>query len=221
MAELIITAFDWVPDFARGLVRDLRVRWACEEVGRSYSVEKLSAMEPRPADYLQWQPFDQVPAARDGKVELFETGAILLYLALGEERLLPADKQAGWLATSWLFAALNSVEPSIIPLVIYNLLHKDKDWAVPAREAQLPLIRQKLMRVSDALGEKDWLAGQFSIADIVMVHILFGLRNTDLVEEYPVLVAYYQRGTARPAFQRALAAQIADFTGQPPVGFQN
>jgi glutathione S-transferase len=211
-ARPVLTAFDWVPEFARGLVRDLRVRWALEEIGRSYDTELLNARSPRPDEYLARQPFDQVPAFRDGDLNLFETGAILLYLGEQDQRLLPAAGQARWDAIAWLFSALNSVEPFVMRITHYDLFHKDKPWMPEAREAQVPLCRRKLERVADALAGKDWLAGTFSVADIAMVTVLNNLRHTDLVAEYPALAEYKARGEARPAYKRALEAQYADFT---------
>jgi glutathione S-transferase len=206
-----VTAFEWVPDFARGLVRDLRVRWALEEIGRAYETELLNARAPRPEEYLARQPFDQVPAFTDGDLQLFETGAILLYLGEQDERLLPAQGQARWDAIAWVFAALNSVEPVISRIVAYDIFNKDQDWTAPARESALGLCRKKLQRVNDALAGKEWLAGRFSIADIAMVTVLNNLRHTDLVAEYPALAAYKARGEARPAYKQALDAQLADF----------
>ena len=213
----VVTAFDWVPPFARGLVRDLRVRWALEEIGAPYETELLNARSPRPEEYLARQPFDQVPAFREGELDLFETGAILLYLGERDDRLLPAEGQARWTAISWLFSALNSVEPVIQRITTYDLFHKDKPWMPDAREASLGLCKQKLRRLSDALGGKDWLAGTFSIADIAMVTVLNNLRHTDLVAEYPALAAYKKRGEDRPAYRRALEAQFADFTEDQPA----
>lgn len=214
----VVTAFDWVPDFAKGLVRDLRVRWAFEELGAPYAVEKFGAANPRPENYVNWQPFEQVPAFRDGEVEIFETGAILLYIAEKHDALLPRDEKARWRAISWLFAGLNSVEPSLMRYFAYDVFNKGKDWAEGAKEAVLPLLRQKLKRVSDALGDNDWLAGEFSIADIMMVTVLNNLKDTGFVAEYPNLAAYHASGTARPAYKRALDAQLADFDGPPPQG---
>jgi glutathione S-transferase len=211
----VVTAFNWVPEFARGLVRDLRARWAFEEIGRPYDTQLFGAANPRPEDYVQWQPFDQVPAFADGELKFFETGAILLYLGEHDERLLPPDGQPRWTAISWLFAALNSVEPVIQRIVSYDIFHKDQPWALDAREASLGLCRQKLKRVTDALGENDWLAGPFSVADIAMVTVLNNLRHTELVAEHPALAAYHKRGIERRAYQRALAAQLADFESQP------
>ncbi|BBC73773.1 conserved hypothetical protein [Altererythrobacter sp. B11] len=212
----VVTAFGWVPDFARGLVRDLRVRWAFEEIGRPYDSQLLNAMEPRPEGYLQWQPFDQVPAFADGPVKFFESGAILLYLGEQDERLLPASGQSRWSAISWLFAALNSVEPSIGAMVSFDLFHADKPWAEGARSATASLVERRLKRLSDALGDTEWLAGDFSIADIAMVTVLENLRHTDMVAGFPNLAAYSERGRQRPAYRRALDAQLADFSDQPP-----
>lgn len=208
----VVTAFQWVPDFARGLVRDLRVRWALEEIGRAYEAELLDARSPRPEAYLARQPFDQVPAFTDGDLQIFETGAILLYLGERDERLLPAGGQARWDAIAWLFAALNSVEPIVQRITTYDLRNKDEPWAPGAREAALVMCKQRLQRVNDALEGKQWLAGQFSVADIAMVTVLNILRHTDLVAEYPALAEYKARGEARPAYQRALGAQLADFS---------
>ena len=212
----VLTAFEWVPEFARGLVRDLRVRWALEEIGRPYQTDLLNARQPRPEEYLARQPFDQVPAFEDGDLKIFETGAILLYLGEQDERLLPAEPQARWTATAWLFSALNSVEPFVGRITTYDLFHKDKDWMPAAREASLGLCKQKLKRVDDSLAGKDWLAGEFSVADIAMVTVLNNLRHTDLVAEYPSLAAYKARGEERPAYKRALEAQFADFAEDQP-----
>ncbi|OYW45325.1 MAG: hypothetical protein B7Z08_12980 [Sphingomonadales bacterium 32-68-7] len=213
MSDLpLVTAFDWVPDFAKGLVRDLRVRWAFEEIGAPYATELLDARTPRPEPYLARQPFDQVPAFREGDLDIFETGAILLYLGERDDRLLPLETHARWTAISWLFAALNSVEPFVTRVTTYDLFHNDKAWMPDAREAAVGLCLKRLQRLSDALDGKDWLAGSFSVADIAMVTVLNNLRHTGLVAEYPALAAYQARGEARPAYKRALDAQYADFT---------
>ena len=211
-----VTAFDWVPDFARGLVRDMRVRWALEEIGAPYDTELLSARSPRPDEYLARQPFDQVPAFTDGDLQIFETGAILLYLGEKDERLLPAEVQARWTAIAWVFSALNSVEPVIGRIVAYDIFNAGKDWVPAARESAEALCKQKLKRVNDALGSKEWLAGDFSVADIAMITVLNNLRHTDLVAEIPSLAAYKARGEARPAYKRALDAQLADFKAEAP-----
>jgi glutathione S-transferase len=207
----VLTAFDWVPDFAKGLVRDLRIRWALEEIGRPYDTRLFGAASPRPDDYLKWQPFDQVPAFAEGDIQLFESGAILLYLAEHDERLLPSEGQDRWNAICWLFAGLNSVEPAFQRVVTYDVFQADQPWAKDARVPACEMAERKLMRVADALGDKDWLAGRFSIADIVMITVLNLLRHTEMVRDHPTLSVYKKRGEARPAYQRALAAQLADF----------
>ena len=211
-----LTAFDWVPEFARGVVRDIRVRWACEEIGQPYSAQLFSAMAPRPDEYLAWQPFDQVPAFADGDLRFFESGAILLYLGEQDVRLLPNETHTRWTAISWLFAALNSVEPYVGRLVSYDVFHAGKPWAQEARVAGAEMVERKLKRVSDALGKKDWLAGPFSIADIAMATVFDNLRHTQMVDAFGNLAAYHARAHARPAYKRALDAQIADFSAEPP-----
>ncbi len=211
-----ISAFGWVPDFAKGRVRDLRLRWALEEVGQPYDAVLLNAMQPRGPDYIAWQPFDQVPAWRDDEVEMFESGAILLRIAEMHPELLPADPQSRWQAISWVFAALNSIEPGLMQLVTVSLFHKDKPWSAEAAAALRPFAEHRLQRLADALGDKDWLAGGFSIADIAMVTVL---RNADeaLLEAQPRLADYCARGHVRPAYRRALAAQMADFSDTQPA----
>jgi glutathione S-transferase len=212
-----ITVFDWVPEIVRGLVRDLRVRWAFEELGQPYAVEKLRARGEKPAGYVNRQPFAQVPALTDGDLQIFESGAMLLYLAEKHGALLPADPQGCWTAKSWLFAAFNSVEPFAVRLLHYIVHLADRPWAQDARVPAEALVRQKLQRLADALEGKDWLAGPFSIADIAMVTVLENLRSTDLIAEQPVVTDYIARAKARPAFKRAWDAQHADFDGPPPA----
>lgn len=213
---LNVTAFEWVPDFARGQVRDLRVRWMLEEMGRDYRTELLDATKPRGSGYRERQPFGQVPAFDDGDIALFETGAILLYLGEQDERLLPKEPQARWSTIAWLFAGLNSVEPIFFPIVSYDIFHADKPWAKSARVPAVELAKARLDSLSNALGDKDWLTGDFSIADIMMVTVLRILKHTDIVDSYPNLAAYRARGEARPAFRRAIDAQCSDFSDRPP-----
>ena len=211
-----VTAFRWVPDFAAGLVRDLRIRWALEEIGRDYRVKLLDAMNPRPADYFHEQPFGQVPAYRDDKVQLFESGAILIHLGLGDERLLPADAHARGRAIAWLIAALNSVEPMIFELVNIDIFNRDKGWAKERRPEVVEKIDARLRLLSDALGDSDWFEGRFTIGNLMMVSVLRNLRNTDLVSRHPNLAALVARGEARPAFRRALSDQLAVFAAHQP-----
>ncbi|WP_347304028.1 glutathione S-transferase family protein [Croceibacterium sp. TMG7-5b_MA50] len=210
-----LSAFEWVPDFARGHVRDLRVRWACEEIDRPYDAVLLDATRPRGPDYTCWQPFGQVPAWREGTLSMFESGAILLHLGETDERLLPSDPQTRWQAISWLFAALNSVEPYVGPLVDVRLFHADRPWAEDAFATFRPAAEQRLTQLSDAIGEREWLAGPFSIADIAMATVLKDVSSMNLLDGFPTLDAYLQRACARPAYARALQAQLDDFRDQP------
>jgi glutathione S-transferase len=211
-----ITAFRWVPDFAQGLVRDLRIRWALEEIGRPYRVRLFDAMSPRPADYFSEQPFGQVPAYRDEQVQLFESGAILIHLGMQDERLLPSDTNERMRAVAWLIAALNSVEPAIIPLTIINVFNKDAAWAEAARSTFQEFLEKRLQCLEDALGDKDWLEGRFTIADLITVTALRQLRGSRTLDKFPNLAALVARGEARPAFQRALSDQCAAYAENEP-----
>ncbi|MDQ3144177.1 MAG: glutathione S-transferase family protein [Pseudomonadota bacterium] len=213
-----VTAFRWVPDFAEGLVRDLRIRWALEEIGRPYRVKLLDAMNPRPADYFHEQPFGQVPAYRDEAVQLFESGAILIHLGLGDERLLPSDESGRGRAIAWLIAALNSVEPMIFELVNIDIFNRGQDWAKERRPQVVEKIEERLRLLAEALGERDWFEDRFTIGDLIMVTVLRGLRHTDLVAGESRLAALVARGEARPAFQRALADQLSVFAQHQPKG---
>lgn len=210
-AVIEVTAFAWVPDFARGLVRDLRVRWALEEAGLAYRERLLDAMKPRPEAYFQEQPFGQVPAYRDDTVQLFESGAIVLHIGEGSEALLPRDAAGRARATAWLIAALNSIEPRIMELAIIDFFHPDAEWGRLRRPEVVEKVREKLGRLAAALGDKDYLEDRFTAGDLMMTTVLRNLRHTDLVSEHANLVGYQARCEARPAFQRALAAQLAVF----------
>lgn len=213
-AETVVTGLRNLPQFAHGLVRDIRVRWALEEIGRPYRAELFEGMVPRPDDYRQWQPFGQVPAFDDGRVRLFESGAILLYLGEQDERLLPRDPQGKAEATAWLIAALNSVEPMLMQIVSLDVFQAGQSWTKEARPAAVEFARSRLARVEEALDDKEWLTGRFTVADIMMVTVLRNLRHTDIVAGFPRLAAYQARGEARPAFIRALADQNAGL-GEP------
>jgi glutathione S-transferase len=213
-----ITAFRWVPDFAAGLVRDLRIRWALEEIGRPYQVRLLDALNPRPQDYFAEQPFGQVPAYRDSQVQLFESGAILIHLAMEEEQLLPIDRNERMRAIAWLIAALNSVEPMFFELINIDIFSRGKGWTKERRPQVVEKIQARLKLLAEALGDKAWLEGRFTIGDLMMVSVLRQLRHTQLVGEQPNLAAYVARGDSRPAFQRALADQLAAFSQNRPEG---
>lgn len=214
-ASIEITAFEWVPEFARGLVRDLRARWALEEAGLDYRVRLLG--QERPSDYLLEQPFDQVPCLNDGRVRIFESGAIVQYIGEQSEALLPRDPQQRFRAIQWTYAALNSVEPALINLLLIDIFFTKEEWAKLRRSGAEDFARLKLKRVSDWLGDKQWLEGdRFTIGDLLMVTVLRFLRHTRLVEEFANLAAYRARGEARPAFQRALDDQLAVFAEHEP-----
>lgn len=215
-ADIEITAFRWVPDFAAGLVRDLRIRWALEEIGRDYRVRLLDALNPRSPEYFAEQPFGQVPAYRDSEVRLFESGAILIHLAIEEERLLPFDRNERMRAVAWLIAALNSVEPMLLELVNIDIFNRGQEWTKERRPQVIEKIQARLKLLSDALGDKQWLEGRFTIGDMMMVAVLRQLRHTTLVAEQPNLADYVSRGESRPAFQRALADQLATFAANQP-----
>jgi glutathione S-transferase len=214
-ATIEITAFRWVPDFAQGLVRDLRARWALEEAGLDYRVRLFD--QQRPPEYLLEQPFDQVPCFSDGEVRIFETGAIVQYIGEKSEALLPADKQGRYRAIQWTYAALNSVEPAIFNVLAVDFFYPEEQWAKLRRPGAVDFAKLKLKRVSDWLGDKEWLEGdRFTIGDLIMVTSLRFLRHTDIVADFPNLAAYVKRGEARPAFQRALADQLAVFAENEP-----
>ncbi len=210
-----ISAFNWVPDFAKGVVRDLRVRWALEEIGLPYRVRLLSPMGDKPQDYLLEQPFGQVPVFVEGELRLFESGAILLHLGERSEVLLPRDPAAKARATCWLIAALNSIEPMMFELVNIDIFNAGAAWAAERRPEAERMVRKRLQRLSDWLGDKEHLEGRFTVADLMMTTVLRNLRHTAIVADYPNLAAYRARCEARPAFQRALAAQLADFADAP------
>jgi glutathione S-transferase len=207
-AEVEITAFRWVPPFAEGLVRDLRIRWALEEIGRPYRVRLLDVTQPRPAEYFCEQPWGQIPIYKDKDVQLFESGAILIHLGLQDERLLPSDRPSQMRAIAWLIAALNSVETTILPLIMINL-NAGEEWTEGARPKFLERLDGRLKGLSDALDGKEWLEERFTIGDLMMVAVLRQLRNTGIVEKFANVAALMERAQARPAFQRALADQLA------------
>ncbi len=213
-----LTAFAQSPDRGRGLARDMRVRWALEEVGQPYEVRLVTFSEMKEPAHLARQPFGQIPAYEEGDLALFESGAIVLHIAEGHAGLLPSDANARARAISWMFAALNTVEPPLVERGMATILERDKPWY----EDRLPLLndraRKPLGELSRRLGGADWLDGAFSAGDLMMVGVLFRSKGSGLLDEYPNLAAYVARGEARPAFQRAFAAQLAVFTGQPPSG---
>jgi glutathione S-transferase len=213
-----VTGFSWVPPFARGHVRDIRVRWALEEAGKSYRTRLFHAMKPRPDFYFEEQPFGQVPAYDDGTVQLFESGAIVLHIARDCETLLPSDPAGRARATSWVIAALNSVEPMIGELNTIDIFSAGEEWARLRRPGVEEQIRGRLAKLSEWLGDKAYLEDRFTVGDLMMASVLRGLDGNPLMDEQPRIARYYARCIGRPAFQAALAAQMADFTEDAKEG---
>jgi len=209
LTMITISAFRWVPPFAQGQVRDLRVRWALEEAGLPYRTRLLEQGDQDKPDYRALQPFGQVPILEeDGRV-LFESGAIVLHIGERSETLLPKDPAARARATQWLIAALNSIEPHIMNVAVLGLFYADQEWAKLRRPSAVEFARHRLSCLAQALGEKPCLDGErFTAGDLIMTTVLRIL--PELVVE-PRLVAYVERCTARPAFKRALDAQLRDF----------
>ncbi|MDO9490526.1 MAG: glutathione S-transferase family protein [Sphingomonadaceae bacterium] len=211
MSTPSVSAFNWVPPFAQGVVRDLRVRWALEEAGIGYEAQLLDFEAAKRPPYLRQQPFGQVPAYSDGQVEMFESGAIVLHIALESPALMPGDDAGRARVMTWIFAALNSIEPAIAQLGDIDLFHAGEAWTAERRPQVEAEVRRHLAVLSGQLEGRDYLEGSFTAGDLMMVTVLRILRHTPLVGEYPVLRAYQARGEARPAFQRALAAQLEPF----------
>lgn len=211
----VLTALRWVPPGARGLVRDLRARWAFEEVGQPYRTELLDFAEIKQPAHRARQPFGQVPTLHDGPIRLFESGAIVLHIAERHPGLLPADPVARARATEWLFAALSSVEPRIFDYQAAHLFERDQPWSAERRPYVTEKLSDRLGELVAALGDGHWLGGDtFTAGDLMMVSVLRQLGRTGLLDRHPSIAAYVARGEARPAFARALAAQLADFEQQ-------
>ena len=213
---ITLYAFKWVPDFAQGLVRDLRVRWALEEAGLPYTTKLLGPQDQDTPHYRSLQPWGQVPVMEDGGLALFESAAIVQYIAEQSQALSPADPAGRAKMAQWLFAAMNSVEPHIANLAEIDLFHADQDWAKARRPDQEAATRLRLAPLAKRLDGREWLEDRFTAADLLMVTVLQILRHTDIVTADPVLGPYLARGEARPAFQRALAAQLATFKENAP-----
>ncbi|WP_159978066.1 MULTISPECIES: glutathione S-transferase family protein [unclassified Novosphingobium] len=214
-AALEITAFEWVPPFAQGMVRDLRPRWACEEYGLPYKVRLINAVE-RPTWYFQDQPWGQVPFVRDGEVGVFESGATLLHIAEKAGALPPVGSQERAKVLSWLLAAFNSVEPLVMEFVNCTVFSRKEDWAQLRKPSLVEALGGRLSKLETALGDSEWLAGEFSVADIAMTTVLRALPDPALLAERLALAAYVERATARPAFTRALEAQLEPFAEHDP-----
>ena len=208
MADLILTTFDWVPEFPRGYVRDLRVRWALEEAGLQYSVKSVP-FRNRNAEHFVHQPFGQVPWLSDGDISIFESGAILLYLGERSEALLPSDPRARVEVQQWLFAALNSVEMASLPWFIFKFAGNTDE--TKGRKQIDAFLTARLQHMESVLAKRDWLSNSFSIADIAMADVLRLVDRLGGLAEHPSCRDYVARATARPAFVKAHADQLAHF----------
>jgi glutathione S-transferase len=213
-----ITAFETSPDKGQGLARDMRVRWALEEVGQPYDVRLVSFAAMKHPAHLALHPFGQIPTYEDGDLALFESGAIIFHIAERHAGLLPDDANARARAIAWIFAALNTVEPPIVERSMAVILERDKPWYAERLPMLDDRVRARLNQLSHRLGDADWLDGAFSAGDLMMVTVLRRLNSSGLLENYPTLCAYIARGEARPAYQRAFADQLAVFTGKPAAG---
>ena len=213
---ITITAFERSPDGGQGLARDTRVRWALEEVGQPYEVRLVSFRAMKEPAHLALHPFGQIPTYEEGDLALFETGAIVLHIAGRHAGLLPKDPNARARAITWMFAAVNTLEPPILELANAKLLEGDRPW----NRDRLPLVedrvRNRMGQLSRRLGDADWLDGAFSAGDLMMASVLLRLRSSGILDEYPKLAAYVARGEARPAYKRAFAAQLAVNKGGSP-----
>ena len=206
---ITITVFERSPDGGKGLARDMRVRWALEEVGQPYEVRPVSFRAMKEPAHFKLHPFGKIPTYEEGDLALFETGSIILHIASAQAGLLPDDADARARAITWMFAAVNTVEPPILELANAKLLEGDKSWT----KERLPLVEDRvripLNQLSARLGDADWLDGAFSAGDLMMVHVLLRVKPSGLLNEFPNLAAYVARGEARPAYKRAFAAQLA------------
>ena len=208
---ITITGFNFVPDFAQGLVRDLRVRWALEEAGLFYQVRLVTHDEKLTPAYRALQPFSQVPSYQDDDLALFESGAIVLHIAGSSAALLPPDKSGRARAMAWVFAALNSVEPFIMGLIDVDIFSREEPWAKASRPHQEAMVKKRLADLAEWLTGRDWLEDRFTAGDLMMATVLRILRHTNLVTSDPTLATYLARCEARPAFQKAVTDQLASF----------
>jgi glutathione S-transferase len=207
-----ITAFERSPDGGKGLARDMRVRWALEEVGQPYDVRLLSFEAMQQGAHLALHPFGQIPTYQEGDLALFESGAIVFHVAERRAGLLPADANARARAIGWMFAALSTVEPPILELANARLLESDKFWTKERMPLVEDRVRSRLKQLSVRLGDANWLDGAFSAGDLMMVSVLLRLKSSGLLDDTPNLTAYVARGEARPAYKRAFEAQLTAFT---------
>ena len=213
-----ITAFERSPDRGQGLARDMRVRWALEEVGQPYDVRLVSFSAMKESAHRMLHPFGQIPTYEEGDLAFFESGAIVFHVAERHAGLLPVDANARARAITWMFAALNTVEPPIVNREIATLLERDKTWYKERLAVLDDRVHERLRELSSRIGDADWLDGAFSAGDLLMVTVLRRLNKSGILEKYPNLSAYVARGEARPAYKRAFDDQLAVFTGKPKTG---
>ena len=211
-----ITAFAQSPDRGRGLARDMRVRWALEEVGQPYEVRLVSFTEMKEPAHQALQPFGQIPTYEEGDLVLFESAAIVFHIAERHAGLLPENATARARAIAWMFAALNTVEPPIVELGMATILERDRSWYAERLPMLQDRVRNRLNELSARLGDTPWLDGAFSAGDLLMVTVLRRLNASSILAEYPSLAANVARGEARPAYERAFEAQLA--VNKPPAG---
>lgn len=217
-AEVEITAYEWVPPSVIGLVKDMRVRWALEEIGLPYRESLVGgAGGEKSAAHIAIQPFGQVPVYKEGELTLFESGAILVHIGGKDERLLPRDENARARAIGWMFAALNSIEPFLQTLFMLGFVAESKPWQDEARDSVYHFAKMRVEQLSAALGEREWLEGCFTLGDLLVVDVLRTQAPPELIAAHPNLAAYVERGTSRPAFKAAMAAHSAVFERYQPV----
>jgi len=212
-----VSAFRWAPPFAQGLVRDIRVRWALREAGLSYGIDLVEFGEHKSPEFLARQPFGQIPTFKADGMEVFESGAILYAIGLKNEVLLPADERQRIRTISWMFAALNTVEPPIGQLVVADLVQHDTEWDRLVRPRTVAAVNERLSRLDAWLSDRDYLIDRFTIADILMATSLRLIKHTDIVAGHPAVAGYLKRCEARPAFQEALDEQMQGFAENAPV----
>jgi len=215
-----VSAFRWAPPFAQGLVRDIRVRWAMREAGLPYGVDFVEFGEHKSPEFLARQPFGQIPTFKADGMELFESGAILYAIGLTNEVLLPANERQRISTISWMFAALNTVEPPISQLVVADRVQHDPEWDRLFRARTVAAVDERLSRLDAWLGSRDYLVDRFTIADILMATTLRLIKHTDIVAGHPAVDGYLKRCEARPAFQGALDEQMQGFAENAPVAIQ-
>jgi glutathione S-transferase len=212
-----VSAFRWLPPFAQGLARDLRVRWALEEAGLPYETILVGPDDQKSESYRALQPFGQVPIYKEDGFAIFESGAIVLHVAEKSEALMPRDAKARLRATTWIFAALNSIEPHVQNLIAIDLFYANEEWAKQRRPGALAMAHSRLSALAKWLDGREYLENRFTAADLLMTTVLRFLRNGDLIGQFPGLQDYRQRCEARPAFKKALAAHMAGLAETAPA----